>query len=343
MKKGKLKNLVQKIKFESKEQFDNVQNGGKSIIITIILTFIVMVASCLAIFFMAVQGAEKVLVPNVVGKNLTDALLELQAKELYPKIQMKYSEIPGDRGLILEQNPTSGAIVKAYRRINLTVSRGVPIDFVEDYTGKNIDEVRNTLEFLFTGEDALIEIPQPIYRKDSAPIGSILAQYPKAGFPIDSKIKLLFVVSSGQETPKTSIPTVENLSLKQFLSAMNEYKLIFDWTLEEDSTADKNGTISLAENYPKEVEQYSRVKAILKIQPREEDSEIVQGIWTTELPEYPYPVSVRVDIQDADGHLQAGADFYHTGGILTLPYDVKKQTTLILYVLDEEYTRTIIE
>ena len=40
----------------------------------------------IAVFFVALRGAEQTMVPNVKGKELTTALLELQVKELYPRI-----------------------------------------------------------------------------------------------------------------------------------------------------------------------------------------------------------------------------------------------------------------
>src|SRR5574344_2359479 len=134
-----------KIKTSYSDYVDHLQNGGKSLVWTVILTFLVMVVVCLAVFFASVKGAEKVMVPNVIGKDLETALLEMQAKELYPKIQLKYSDIPGDEGTILDQNPDAGAIVKAYRRITLTVSRGVVLDQIEDYVGRKIDDVRITI------------------------------------------------------------------------------------------------------------------------------------------------------------------------------------------------------
>ena len=228
MDKNKFKDILQKARVQFNGCLDNLRDGGKTVVITILLAFVIMTASCLAVFFMVVQGAEKVLVPDVTGKSLTDALLELQAKELYPKILLKYSDLPGDKGTILEQNPVSGAIVKAYRRVNLTVSRGIPIDYIEDYYGKNVDEVLNTLELLFSGDDSLVQLPTPVYQKSELQAGTILAQYPEAGTPVSEKIKLQFVVSSGTEIPKTEVPDIEGLSIKQLLSKLGEYKVVFD-------------------------------------------------------------------------------------------------------------------
>ena len=62
-----------------------------------------------------------------------------------------------------------------------------------------------------------------------------------------------------------------------------------------------------------------------------------------ELPEYPYPVPVKLDSQDQNGKLVTLAEFCHLGKHFTVPYDVKKNTTLILYVLDEEYAKVVVE
>ena len=137
----KITGALSKLRFNFKDQVSQIQNGGKSLVITVIVAFIIMILAFLAVFFLTVQGAEKVMVPNVVGKNLTNALLDLQSKELYGKIQLRYSDLPGDQGTILEQSPDAGAIVKAYRRVTLTVSRGVAIDELADYTGENIDDI----------------------------------------------------------------------------------------------------------------------------------------------------------------------------------------------------------
>ena len=195
----KIKNNVQKVRGSFKNYTDSIQGGGKHLVITVIVTFIVMIIVCLSAFFLTVQGAEKVMVPNVTGKKLPSALLEMQAKELYPRIQLKYSDTPGDAGTILDQNPGAGAIVKAYQFVTLTVSRGIQIDEVEDYTGKNLDTVIERLEALYAGEEALVKIAPPAYQKDASAPGTIIAQTPEAGTPIDSAegIELQFIVSSG--------------------------------------------------------------------------------------------------------------------------------------------------
>lgn len=331
-----------KFKFSWKGSLDDLQKDGKILASTVVLAVILMFVSCLAVFFTSVQGAEKVLVPNVVGKSLADALIEMQKKELYPKIQLKFSEVPGDKGTILEQDPSSGSIVKAYRRVNLTVSRGIPQDFIQDYSGKKIDEVRNTLEFLFSGEDSLLEIAPTVYKTDDSPAGTILAQYPGEGFPLDQKTKIFFVVSSGKDLPRAAIPQADGSSIKQFLEKIGSYKVIFDFSAEENPANPENGKIVL-EKSEGEVKQYERLDAKVLVQPRTDEKKNVQGVFSVELPEYNYPVPVKFVSVDSDGKNSVLADFVHPGKNFSIPYDVRKNSTLILYVMDEEYARILVE
>ena len=65
-----------------RSQTEGLAYGGKPLFFTMILTFLVTVIACIAVFFASLQGEEKVMVPDVVGKSLTTALLEMQQKEL---------------------------------------------------------------------------------------------------------------------------------------------------------------------------------------------------------------------------------------------------------------------
>ena len=64
-----------------------------------IVFFVALIAT--AVFFLFVRGAEQTMVPDVRGKDLIQALLELQQKELYPRIQLRYSGAVADKGKIL--------------------------------------------------------------------------------------------------------------------------------------------------------------------------------------------------------------------------------------------------
>ena len=158
----------------------------KLVILLIVATFVLMVLIGFVTFWLSLRGAEEVLVPSVENKELISALIELQEKELYPRLQVRYSS-DYEKGMVIEQRPASGTIVRAGRQITLTVSRGPVIDRVEDYVGQKVDEVRIHLQTLFASYRALLKIKEPVsYVFDPEPAGTILAQKPEPGTVIDS-------------------------------------------------------------------------------------------------------------------------------------------------------------
>ncbi|MDR1507570.1 MAG: PASTA domain-containing protein, partial [Treponema sp.] len=140
-----------------------------------LLVFVGMIS--LSVFFVVVNGKEQVMVPDVTGEDLTQALLKLQGKELYPKIQLRFSNSSEEKGLILEQDPDAGTVVKAERRINLVVSSGLALDKVGNYLGRNISDARADIAAL-----PLLSIKEPFmyqYAREAA--GTIIQQNPPAG------------------------------------------------------------------------------------------------------------------------------------------------------------------
>lgn len=328
--------------FNFKEQIDNLSNGGKPLVLTVIITFIVMFAACLAVFFLQVRGAEQVMVPNVVGKTLTTALLEMQQKELYAKINLQYSEMPGDINTILAQSPEAGAIVKAYRRVTLTVSRGVAIDRIEDYQGQNIDTILPRLRTLFDGDNSLIKIAQPVYKQDSSEQGTILAQFPEAGTYIADATMLYFIVSSGNKVEMVSVPEIEGMNIKQLYKAMEDSKLIFDFTPATADSSKQWGTTVYQDMKGNTVQAYSHVNAQFAVSPITESDTTANGILAYNLLEYPFPVPVRLEATDKNGKNTVLVAFSHPGNSITIPYSVARGTTLTLYVKDRaEYQETI--
>ncbi len=336
--------MGKRIGFNVKEQVSNLSNGGMPLVFTVILTFLVMVASCLAVFFSQMRGAEQVMVPNVVGKTLTTALLEMQQKELYAKINLQYSDMPGDVNTILAQNPEPGAIVKAYRRVTLTVSRGVAIDRIEDYQGQSIDTVLPRLRMLFDGDSSLIKIASPVYKQDASEQGTILAQFPEAGTYISDATMLQFIVSSGDKVEMVSVPEIEGMNVKQLYKAMENAKLIFDFTAAAaEGAADiKWGTVVYQDMKGNNVQAYSHVNAQFAASPLTESDTTANGILSAKLLEYPYPVPVRLEATDKNGKTTVLVNFLHPGNSITIPYSVARGTTLTLYVKDRvEYQQSI--
>ncbi|MDE7383525.1 MAG: PASTA domain-containing protein, partial [Treponemataceae bacterium] len=208
-----------------------LQESGKVLGLLVLLAIIVMVFACFAIFALNVKGPEEVMVPEVRGKELAQALIEMQTKELYPKITLRYSDMPGDEGTILDQDPASGTIVKGYSRVSLVVSRGVVVDHIENYVGMNFDSLKMHLQTLFAGSvRPLIVLANPIYKADISEAGTILEQNPPAGTEISDPVTVKLVVSRGPNFDNTRVPHLVGLSLDEMISLASRSKLIFDFT-----------------------------------------------------------------------------------------------------------------
>ncbi len=320
---------------------DKLQSSGSALIITVLCALIFMFLICFAVFSGFVKGAEEVMVPEVKGKELTSALLEMQAKELYPKIQLRYSETPGDKGIILDQKPAGGAIVKAHRTINLVVSRGVIINQVEDYSGQTLDQVKMRLQTLFAGTSTpLINLAEPTYKPDTSPAGTILEQDPPAGTNISSPVTLNLIISKGAQYERTKVPDLIGMSVNDVLVLLGRSKLVFDFTSHVAKDNEKSGTIVSEQKFDKKyISNYTRMTADFAFPAANKDDDNVYGLFTATLPEYPYPVEMKIEAVPTEGDSYTLATFSHPGGNLTIPYMVPAGTVLILSVENKENSR----
>ncbi len=341
--KLKPKEFAENLKNESKETLFAINNNKKPFFVVVILALIVMFVICWVTFFATVRGPEQVMVPNVEGKELTTALLELQVKELYPKIQLKYTDNPDDAGKILSQNPDGGSIVKAGRRINLTVSRGTILDHVENYIGQNFDEVKINLQTMFTGSTRpLIVLAEPSYKADQSDAGTILAQDPPEGTIISNPVTVKLIVSRGPEYENTKVPKITGLDFKALISTIASSKIVFDFTTHVASENEKEGTVTSQEKDPSQyLPNYARVAAEIALPKKQKDDEII-GLFTTQLPNYPYAVEMTLE-SSKNGVRNTIVTLKHTGGDVTIPYITEKDSELILSIAGRTVARQMVE
>lgn len=337
-----LKNLKNK-RINVSSSYEKLQSNIPALVFTSVTTFIIMILAACAVFFANVKGSEKVLVPNVEGKKLEDALLELQVKELYPKISLRYSDLPGDEGCIMEQSPKAGAIVKGYSRVNLVVSRGVIVDSVGDYIGKTYDEVSMNIQTLFAGQTKpLIMLASPEYIPDQSAAGTILEQDPPAGTSISEPVTVQLIVSRGPTYENTKVPYILGQSINDLLQTMSWSKVVFDITTHNAAADEKPGTVTAVEAPDAEfVPNYTRIPVEMAM-PHNDGSDTEAGIFKTQLANYPFPTAMHLDAVPAEGNSYTIVSFTHPGGNLTIPYSVARGTTLVLYVGDKIQAKKVI-
>jgi beta-lactam-binding protein with PASTA domain len=313
-----------------------------------LIVFVGLIAAL--IFFIAVRGAEQTMVPDVRNKELTEALLELQTKELYPRIQLRYSQSSLDKGLILEQEPRAGTIVKAGRRIRLVVSRGVMINMVENYLGRDIDEVRMELRTLVAEANSVGGAGQPLfilrepfmYEYSSEPAGLILQQKPEPGTGISGPTALEFVVSRGPRETIQSIPDFIGLSIEQALAEIGQSGINFTFSQAEPWEDGEGGTV-ISQEPPGHSQSPAGVRLRLTVSPPEnpEPGEVF-AIFRYRIPENPYPLLVRLEALLPSGERRQLIAVNYRGGEFTVPYCLPVGTELSLFMLNREMHRETI-
>jgi beta-lactam-binding protein with PASTA domain len=306
-----------------------------------LLVFVGIIA--VSVFFISVRGAEQTMVPEVVGQDLTAALLELQVKELYPRIQLRYSQSSADKGLILEQDPRPGTIVKAGRRIRLVVSQGVMVNTVENYLGRNIDEVRLDLQTLFAAEGSvvpLVTLKEPLMYEYSAEApGTILQQRPEPGSGISGPTVLELVVSRGPEDSLLRVPNLAGLPLNDALEQIGYSGIDFTFTLKPAGEGDIPETVASQNPDGDTMVQANTRVAITIFSPAEVPAGEVFGLFKYSMAKNPYPLALRLEAQLPSGERRRLLAAEYAGGALTVPYHLPVGTVLILSMLNREIHR----
>jgi beta-lactam-binding protein with PASTA domain len=294
-----------------------------------------------SIFFTAVRGAEQTMVPEVRGKELTEALLELQVKELYPRIQLRYSQSSRDKGQILEQDPRAGTIVKAGRQIRLVVSQGVMINRVENFAGRNIDEVRMDLQTFITASGIpLLVLKEPLmYDYSPEAPGTILRQKPEAGTDISGPVTLELVVSRGPENALMTVPKLAGLSLASALEQLGSMKMVFEFSLRELREGEQ-GEMVVYQDPPAGTNVTANVLVNLLVNaPAQLGENEVFRLFSYTMPKNPYPLPVRLEAVLPSGERIRIISVDYPGGKFTVPYRLPTDSILILSLMNREIYR----
>jgi beta-lactam-binding protein with PASTA domain len=291
-------------------------------------------------FSIAVRGQPETLVPNLQGKDILDALMDLQGKELYADVQLQYTS-DTEKGTVLSQRPTAGTLVKAGKRVILRVSKGPIIDKVENYVGMNLDDVKSHLQTLFASHSPNIVIKTPvIYQyRPGVPSGRVLAQSPAPNTRITGVTALELVVS--REEGAVSMVTVGDYVGKSFEEALQELtrdNVPFAFAVKGSAKGADPGSV-ISQNPPKGAQaEFGQVIQLTMTAPTNVGKDNVFGLFKYALSPQAIAVNIKLVIV-SDAMPREVLSMKHPGGPLSVPYIVPEGSELVLYVLDQEVAR----
>ena len=159
-------------------------------------------------------GPERFPVPDVVGKTLELAQLELEKANLVVKRGPDRYDDNLPAGVVIAVDPEVGAEVKPGDTITVTVSKGRAPITVPNLVGKHVDDARNQLKELGL---TLVEE----YKDSDRPRGEVLAQSPQDGAGVEKGAQVKVDVSNGP--PAVVVPRVVGMpcpQAKQHLEGM---------------------------------------------------------------------------------------------------------------------------
>jgi serine/threonine-protein kinase len=191
-----------------------------------------------------VHNRKEVATPNVVGKNLYNALEELSSKGFGLKKEGEETNQNVPAGIILRQNPVAQMIVREGKVVKVTISQGREMIYVPNLVGQTIRSADIALKHstLVMGE---------VLRKFSLRTEKdiVISQDIAAGSKIDKDSVVNIVVSNGMPTEDMVLmPNFINRNIEEAKTWALQYNIILNVVLEENSSV-AAGTV--IKQYPK--------------------------------------------------------------------------------------------
>ncbi|MCL2294328.1 MAG: PASTA domain-containing protein [Spirochaetes bacterium] len=310
-------------------------------VVTGLLLF--MVLSGILAFMLTLQSAEEVMIPDVTGIKLEDALIAIQDRGLNGRIQLRHS-FDTERGSVIEQVPRPGTIKRVGNQVVLRVSRGAIIDNVENYVGWRVADLETHLQTLAITHGPLLRIAEPLIRINSdRPEGTILEQKPLPGTPLVSGVvtELALVVSMGPQGQTFSPPSFTDMDFMTAMQRAALHNLPFIFTQREPRRGERPGIV--VEQRPGHGERVPIGTIIqLTVTPPAPAGNRIFGILKRTLPEQPVAVDTAFYVISQDGIKQEIFRMPHRGGPFAVPYFEEEGTVLVISMMGRDQVHFVV-
>lgn len=171
---------------------DFLSNELRKALVLLFISFVVFFVFFSLTVAILLVPSPVVVVPDVVGKDILDAIARLEDSNLIPSIEFAISqETP--KGHVLRQIPSPGNMVREGKTVKLFVSIGSGEFVLPDFSGKHLEEVRS---FLSTRG---IYISSVEYVQSEYEANRVIRTLPPAGTKLKYGDNVVVYVSIGSE------------------------------------------------------------------------------------------------------------------------------------------------
>ena len=180
-------------------------------------------------------STAEVVVPDVVGKQMTLAKQILEDKNLRVKIAETYdASVPA--GQVVSQYPEAGSKVKEQRLVTVYISKGGEEIEMPDLKGLSRENAEEKLKKVGLKLGSIYE------KNSSEEAGTVIAKDPRAGSKISKGQSVDITVSKGEKKQKIALPDYRGASLDAAKANLSSNKLRVG-SLSREASSQPEGTI----------------------------------------------------------------------------------------------------
>lgn len=183
------------------------------------------------------KGSAKVIVPDVVGMNIDDAIEALNKRNLGHKIIKQETSDQYEKDEVIEQKTEANTKVDKNTEIQLVVSLGKETKMVAlpDVSGKSEAEAQKILE------KAKFVVENESKYDDTVASGKVISTDPGAGVELEEGRTVKMYVSMGRE--KVDVPSISGMTVDEASTALSAVGLSLGNSSEEYSDEYEAGVI----------------------------------------------------------------------------------------------------
>lgn len=323
-----------KITVQPDDDADTVSFKRASYLVLVMV--VVCLTAALSFFFLFLEGEEDVFVPDLIGLELGQALRALNEKNLYPV----YREDLGrqDReswGKVVHQDPAGGMIVKAGRRVVLTVGKPPITDRMPELKGLSLERAKQLLAELNgryhqAGTGLSLNLIEPVtYLRNDAPRSTVLQQSPAPGADLFGPTEVVLVVSDGMGPRNVAVPNLVGLPFQQAMARLEDLGIAYTIQVRETRPGEAQGVVVQQSPAPDtQVDEQNLVEVWMTRPTRTPN--LLFGLVETSLRAEPIPIRLTLQAKLPNGEVKTLARMNHPGGPVSLPYLTPRGTELSL-------------
>ena len=208
----------------------------------IILGSIVGILSLVLIFlffiYPSIEANRSVRIPDVSGMTIKQAknILEEKGLKINSKNKKENSE-DVEKGKVIGTNPKIGKSIKKSNKVTLIISKGSKKIVIEDYKGKNYEEIKKKLE---KSDITVLSVTKEVSKSEDVKENEILSQDIKPGEKLGKGDTITFTIPNIYTAyPNFTDGTYTVADIEKFAT---DYGLTLDTTYVEDASS-QNGAI----------------------------------------------------------------------------------------------------